>query len=419
LKVFVNTLKQDEAIDLLSASAREILLYGGARSGKTAILVKAMIIRACKTRSRHVILRLNFNHVIRTIFHETFPKVLELAFPDIKVKYNKTLYYCSFKNGSEIFFGGLDDKERTEKILGSEYSTIYFNESSQIPYASIQIAKTRLAEKNSLTKKIYYDANPPTKSHWLYPLFMKKLDPIDNIPIYDPENYESLLMNPMHNLENIDADYLKLLEAMPEKERNRFLSGLFADESDGQVYYSFRREVHVKPLTREPGTLFIFEDFNVDPGTAIIAQFINNKICCLDEVFLPNSDTYKMVDEFNKKNCKGASIIPDSTGRSRKTSGKSDFVILEDGGYRVLDTRNPFVGDRVNNVNRLFQASEIIIDPKCKKLINDLEKVVWKNNELDQSGVNKHLTHISDSLGYGCWKLKPMILPKEQRTIQL
>jgi hypothetical protein len=199
-----------------------------------------------------------------------------------------------------------------------------------------------------------------------------------------------------------------MLQSMPEKERNRFLHGEFNDESNGQVYYSFRRDEHVKPVVRRPGTVFIGQDFNVNPMCSVIGQYIDDgKFYIFDELFLENSDTFKTCDGLKKKDLSGAVIIPDSTGRNRKTSGQSDFDILKQAGFTIESTHNPFVTDRVNNVNRLFQQNRIIIDPKCKKLINDLEKVVWKNNELDQSGSNKMLTHISDSLGYMCYKLSP------------
>lgn len=310
-------------------------------------------------------------------------------------------------NGSEIWVGGLDDAKNVEKILGNEYSTVYFNECSQIDYRSIQIAKTRLAEKNSLKKKVFYDENPPTKSHWSYWLFERKIDPIDQVPLEDSDNYASLLMNPQDNIKNIDEDYLKLLAKMPEKERNRFMLGLFNDETDGAVYYSFNREKHVQNVPRDPGTVFIGMDFNVDPMTAVAFQYFDNTFYVFDEIYLNNSDTYKMARALKDKGLGGGKIIPDSTGANRKTSGQSDFQILKEAGFAIESTRNPFVSDRVNNVNRLLEANRIVIDPKCKKLINDLERVSWKNNELDQSGANKHLTHISDCLGYGCWRLDP------------
>jgi PBSX family phage terminase large subunit len=405
---FKKTDKQKEAIRLLANDSKFTALLGGSRSGKTFILLYAMIIRASKVRSRHLIVRQNFNHIKRSIALDTFPKVLRTAFPKLRPVQNKTDLFYTLNNGSEIYLAGLDDGKRVEKILGTEYSTIWFNEASQIDYASTQVAITRLAEKNDLKKKIWYDFNPPNKTHWSYWLFQKKLDPVEEVTLQDPENYQSLLMNPNDNLENIDQDYLNLLSKMPEKERNRFLLGLFNDESDGVVYYSFKREEHVAPVTKTNGTLFVGMDFNVDPMTAVIFQFIDNKIMVHDEIYLNNSDTYKMSAALKAKGLGGATIFPDSTGVNRKTSGMSDFQILKEAGFKIESTRNPFVFDRVNNVNRLFQANKIVIDPKCRKLINDLEKVSWKDNKLDQSGPNKHLTHISDCLGYACWALDPI-----------
>lgn len=402
---FKKTQKQIEAIKLLAGNAKNIMLYGGSRSGKTLILCYAMIVRASKVKSRHAILRQRFNHAKRSIWLDTLKKVNSIAFPDLKPKLNNTDLYLTLANGSEIWVGGLDDEKNVEKILGNEYSTIYFNECSQIEYSSVQIARTRLAEKNELKKKTYYDQNPPTKSHWSYWLFEKHIDPIDEAPLPNPEDYASLLMNPQDNIENIDEEYLNLLSKMPEKDKNRFLLGLYNDESDGQVYYAFKREDHVKPVEKDFGTIFIGMDFNVDPMTATVMQYIDKTFYVFDEVYLNNSDTYKMAEALKAKGYAGAKIIPDSTGANRKTSGASDFQILKEYGFTIVHTRNPFVTDRVNNVNRLLSNNKIIIDPKCKKLINDLEKVSWKDNKLDQSGDNKHLTHISDSLGYACWSL--------------
>lgn len=358
-------------------------------------------------------MRQNFNHAKRSIWRDTLPKVLRLAFPDLRVKWNNTDFFISFSNGSEIWIGGLDDKDRVEKILGTEYSTMWFNECSQMDYSSVQLARTRLAEKNDLIKRTYYDQNPPKKNHWSYWLFERKIDPIEEVPVSDPDNYVTMLMNPNDNIENIDEDYLKMLEKMPEKERNRFLHGLYNDESDGQVYYSFRRDEHVKETKIIPGTIFSGHDFNVNPMTAVIAQVYDGKFFIHDELWLENSDTYRMCDEMKKKGYKGTRAIPDSTGRNRKTSGQTDFKIMQEAGMTIESTHNPFVTDRVNNVNRLFQAGKIIINPKCKKLINDLEKVSWKNNDID-SGPDKMLGHITDCLGYICWKLDPFNKISEQ-----
>lgn len=402
---FKLTAKQLEALKLFISDSKNIMLYGGSRSGKTFFTVWAIFTRASLHKSRHVILRDKFNHAKRSLWLDTIPKVLALGFPKLGAMPNNSDHYYKLPNGSEVWIGGLDSKERTEKILGTEYSTMYFNETSQIDYNSISLARTRLAEKTPLVKKTYYDSNPPTKSSWQYWLFEKKLNPQDDEPLEDPDDYTSMLMNPNDNMDNIDEGYLKLLAAMPKAERDRFLYGLYSDESDGQVYYEFRRDSHVGEFKDRPGTKFIGADFNVNPHCSLVLQFINNQIQVIDEWYLPNSDTPKAVFEWSKS-YKGARIIPDSTGRNRKTSGQSDFDIIREAGFIIESTHNPFVKDRVNNLNKALKDGRILIHPRCKKLINDLEKVQWKNNDLDQK-TDPGLTHISDALGYACYKLLP------------
>ena len=407
--VFKLTAKQDESLDYFTEhKIKNLMLYGGSRAAKTFIIIYIIFLRAAKVKSRHAIMRDKFNHAKRSIFLDTIPKMLAIAMPHLQAKENRSDWYYTLPNGSEIWVGGLDSKERTEKILGTEYSTMFFNETSQIDYSSVQIARTRLAEKNSLVKKCFYDSNPPPKTSWQYYVFEKKLDPVDNEPLENPEEYASFLMNPIDNLENIDDEYIKILKSMPEAEKNRFLYGLYSDESDGQAYYEFDRERHVKPVKQVPGTVFIWSDFNVDPHASAAFQFIDGKIKVFKEFFLRNSDTPKAVSAWEKAGLKGAIVIPDSTGKNRKTSGQSDFDIIKEAGFQIKSSHNPFVKDRVNNVNRCFKADLIEIDPCCKKTINDCEKVSWKDNKLDQK-TDPMLTHMSDGLGYTCHNLLPQV----------
>lgn len=389
------------------------------RSGKTFILVYALFVRACKEKSRHLVLRHTFSSAKRTLWMDTFIKVHKICFPHLKLKKNNTDYVVFFPNGSEIHLAGLDTGERVEKLLGLELSTIYVNEASQVDYSSIMMVKTRLAEKNNLKKKIYFDFNPPSKAHWSYYLFIKKLDPIDEVPLPDPENYQSMKINPKENLENIDEEYIKMLERMPEKDRIRFLEGDFIDHSDGVVYYAFDADKHVQSVDRSPGTTYLGLDFNINPFCGVVFQYINNKFEVFDELYLENADTHRAMTVLKEKGYKGLMVCPDSTGASRKTSGMTDYDIIESFGHQIMNVRNPFVMDRVNNANRLFASDRVIIDPKCRKLINDLQKVVWKDNKLDQRGANKMLTHISDALGYGLWRLDPFGVTRKSKTYQL
>ncbi len=243
---FVLTNKQAEAIDLISSEAMHILLYGGSRSTKTFTFVRSTVIRALGCPySRHLLARFRFNSVKKSIMLDTFPKVMKLCWPGLYWKPNNVDFYATFPNGSEIWFGGLDDKERAEKILGNEYATILLNECSQISYNNRLLLLTRLAQKcpyevdglvRHLRLKMYYDENPPNKGHWSHKLFIDKKDPVTRLELKDPHNYKSLLMNPADNKENLLPEYLATLDGMPKRQRDRFYLGKFADDSDNALW---------------------------------------------------------------------------------------------------------------------------------------------------------------------------------------
>lgn len=233
---FKLTPKQVEANKLLGSDAMHFLLYGGARSGKTFPIVRAICVRAIKTESRHAMLRFRFNHIKESIVLDTFPKVMKLCFPQVTYDLNKSDWYAKLPNGSEIWFGGLDDKDRTDKILGKEYASIFFNEVSQIPYGSIETALTRLAQKSGLPLRAYYDENPPDKNHWSYKKFIQKVDPISNNRLTDPGNYLFMQMRPEDNLDNLAPEFISSLKNLSGRRRKRFLDGEFADANPNALW---------------------------------------------------------------------------------------------------------------------------------------------------------------------------------------
>lgn len=231
--------KQNRAWEILASDARHIMLFGGARSGKTFLIVRAILLRAMAHKSRHAIFRFRFNHVKSSIAYDTLPKVMELCLPGVAQHshLDKVEWRYILPNGSEIWFGGLDDKERTEKILGNEFVTLYLNECSQIPWASRVTAVTRLAQKvEGLRLKAYYDCNPPSEGHWTHRLFITKRSPDTKLPIRDPDSYASCQINPADNKENLPPEFLKELEALPARQRARFYLGQWGSAAESALW---------------------------------------------------------------------------------------------------------------------------------------------------------------------------------------
>jgi hypothetical protein len=216
-------------------------------SGKTFLFVRAIVTRAAMApRSRHLIARFRGNAVRASIGLDTLPKVLEICFPKLKLKEHRQDGFWELPNGSQIWMGGLNEKESAEKILGNEYATILLNECSQIPYTSVLIARTRLAQvvkaytedkgEFILPQRAYYDLNPVGTKHWSNIEFVRKTDPESGEPLMDPEDYVFDTLNPIDNAKNLDPKTIRALQSLPPRQRRRFWEGQYGTEIDGALW---------------------------------------------------------------------------------------------------------------------------------------------------------------------------------------
>ena len=232
---------------MIGGGAKHVMLFGGSRSGKTFLITRCVTVRALAApNSRHAIFRYRFNAVKSAVMFDTFPKVMRIAYPGVQYDILKQDGLAKFENGSELWFAGLDDKERVEKILGMEFVTIGFNECSQIPWESRNVAVTRLAQQVNvdvegmpsapMPPKAFYDCNPPLKSHWAYKVFILKQSPDTKLELPDADDYASFKLNPADNAANISAGYIATLQGLAPRLRKRFLDGEFGDATPGALF---------------------------------------------------------------------------------------------------------------------------------------------------------------------------------------
>lgn len=245
--MFELTAKQQEAQHVCAGDATYAMLFGGSRSGKTFLLTRNVVMRALKApNSRHAIFRFRLNHLKASVFLDTLPSVMRKAFKGVEYTQHTQDMYVSLPNGSQIWLAGLDDKDRVERILGMEFSTVYFNECSQIPWPSVNVALTRLAQRamqdiegrgpSPLKLRAFFDCNPPPKTHWTYRVFIEKRDPETRELLKRPEDYAAFRINPVDNTANLSPEYIQTLESLPARMRARFLEGKFADANPNALF---------------------------------------------------------------------------------------------------------------------------------------------------------------------------------------
>lgn len=233
---FKKTVKQIEAVRLMSRFI-EVLLEGGSRSGKTFIAIYAIIVRSLKYQgSMHLVVRFHAVDILASLWSQTFPKVVKIAFPGLMFETNEKKLCITFPNGSQIWFSGTDDKDRIEKLLGQEWDTIYMNEGSQFPHSTYELLKTRLNPRTGIKPLFIIDYNPPSKKHWGFMIFHLGVNPETKQPLSHPERYAKLQMNPFDNKENLSEGYIETLESMSEKKQRRFLKGEYSDDTERALW---------------------------------------------------------------------------------------------------------------------------------------------------------------------------------------
>jgi len=212
----------------------------------------------------------------------------------------------------------------------------------------------------------------------------------------------------------------------------------------------------VEPCEYDPRTeLHVAFDFNVSPGVAIICQErrytgsnphvdrSEDVTMVIDEIWIEqNSNTRKVCAELLRRYSGHEGevwIYADASGGAGHTSQVegSDLDLIRKildpvfGGRDVQMTggkvlhvpsrlvvdvpaANPPVRARINSVNARLRAVDgtirTRIDPRCKRLVRDMEGVQYKkgSSDLDKAGA-PDLSHISDAFGYMIHRRHPLV----------
>ena len=224
----------------ISGPAKHILAFGGARSGKTFEILNNICAMAAAVGGRYAIFRQRFNTVRTAVFLASLPEVLKTCFPTVRATLFRggDLYYFFPNTGAEIWGLGLDDADRVDKVLGKEFTAIYFNECSEISYHAVETAITRCSQRTPGIRrnKVLYDCKPPYKTHWAHRLFIEKINPVTRQPLERPTNYVWVKLNPADNESNLPQGYLDELKTLSPEKQKRFLYGDWQDENPNALW---------------------------------------------------------------------------------------------------------------------------------------------------------------------------------------
>ena len=374
------------------------LLYGGARSGKTFLLVCAVILRAIRyPGSRHLIARLRYSHVRASIWLDTLPAAVKFLGLEKVCQWREADHYLEISiagaGKSQIWVDGLDDRERIDKILGREYLTIYLNEVSQISYSTVTTVLTRLAQNlPGATPKLFADENPPSKFHWSNKMYLQHIDPETGDPV---EGLGVLQMNPEHNAENLPEGYIEnILKKLPPHKRLRFLDGEFGD-TEGVIFRDWD-VIDAIPESvknnRDPRYGLDF-GFSVDPAALVELYLVGDDLYVHELIYQTGLTNQMLVAE-----CQRLGVTTDITADSAEPKSIEELRIagLDIGGA----AKGP---DSVRQGIDWLLSKKIHVTRASVSIQAELENYCWKENKEGKPlpAPVDDWNHIIDAIRYG------------------
>lgn len=294
--------------------------------------------------------------------------------------------------------------ENYEAIRGIEIGWGLVDEAAFVKVEAIKVLQGRLRHKAGPWKFLYISS--PNGYNFMYDMFgdyqKKKGD----------EKYTLVKARTKDNVFLPEGYYKSLVDSYGGEDSllaKQELFGEFVNMHSGAIYWGFKRDIHVKDnLTLDPRyPVYVGVDFNIDEMNAVLMQYIGGTLYVVERVHLTDlgANTYDMAKHLveNYSNKYDLRIIPDSTGKARKTtnqSSASDIEILRLHGLVVEKTKNPFIRDRQNSVNIQFRKNALVINSKLTDLIKEVETLASR----DKEGL---VSHAAVGMGYVVWFLVP------------
>lgn len=414
-----------------ASRARFNIVPAGRRSGKTELLKRKTVLRAMAPPKYGGSLFADPKYFLAA---PTRDQAKRIFWNDVKLMVPKHLqsrppsesHLCVYLvNGAEIHVLGMDKPERIE---GTPWDGGGLDEYGNMKKETWpEHVRPALSDRNGWCDMI---GVPEGRNHY-YKEYKKAISDVSGIrrafhwisaDILPPSEIEEA----KHDLDELT--YLQEYEAS-------FIN------FTGRAYWPFEETTHTRHLfkkydPRQP--LILCYDFNVAPGCAAIGQEMRVKhqststwsTAWIGEVWIPRgSNTILITDRIIRDwgDHKGdIYVYGDATGGAGGTAKVegSDWELIRRklythyGAERVylkVPKANPRERNRINSVNSRLQSLSgevrMFADPaKCPNIIEDFEGTVTVeggSGELDKKS-NSERTHLTDAIGYYCWKEYPV-----------
>lgn len=382
--------------DFIFSEAIHPAMVAGYGAGKSQAAVIRIALLALKYKG------LSFGFVeptydlIRLIAFPRFEEILDSW--GVKYNLNKADAIIKLDNGSQIIFRSADSPER---LVGFEVSDAVIDEADTLRIDQARTVWTKMLgrireRKPDNSPNTLAAVSTPEGFGFMYEMWGKE----------KREGYE-LIKAPTSSNPYLPDGYIAQLQATYSgSQLSAYLDGNFVNLNAGSVYHEFDRNLNATNQTiMADDVLHIGLDFNVANMSAVVHVVRGDNVHAVNEI-TGVFDTPTMGRILKEKyQAHRILIYPDASGNARKSNNasESDHSILRSFGFQVLvNSRNPFVKDRVLSVNAMInnqgERRYFVNAQYCPSLAESLEKQSYdKNGEPDKkSGFD----HVVDATGY-------------------
>ena len=415
------TKKQEKFI---KSDAFETLFGGAAGGGKSyGQLIDSLLYALKYPKSKQIIFRSTFADLEKSLIRVS----LDL-YPLSIADYNSSKHTWKFNNGSIIDFGYIQYEKDVYQYQSAEYDVIRFDELTHFTEFMYTYMISRCRGANTYPKRIKSSTNPGGVGHaWVKERFIDIGEPnvIHNCKLETGEEVTrifipSLVTDNKFMLE-YDPDYIKRLDALPEKERKALKYGDW-DIYDGMFFPEFKRSVHVIEPFKIPDNWnrYIAMDYGLDMFAVLfVAIDTKGKAYIYNEIHKSNlivSEAVQTLKSYMRQNkYKYIYAPPDLWNRNRDT-GKSTAELFWEGGIDLTKASNNRIAGWLNvkewlrikkvrheQTGELYEDSDLKIFSNCLNLIKYLPQLQHDEKDPNDVATEPHEpTHITDALRYFC-----------------
>ena len=371
---------------LLDYKHRYEVYYGGAGSGKSVFVCQKLLVKACMSKRKVLIIRKYGTTLKDSVFQLVVDMLKKWGLYDPKM-INHSTYTITLPNGSIFLFKGLDDSEKIKSIV--DVTDIWVEEATELAEDEYEQLDLRLRAMSG-DLQLIVSFNPVSKVNWVFKRWFGEHKTVDNTMIlhttykhnrFLPESYVSAL----EKKAKTNYTYYKI-----------YALGEFCT-LDKLVFCNW--SVEDFDYTKLKGELIIGLDFGfVNDTSALVASILDESS---KKIYV-----FREWGEKGKTNQELADVI--------KALGFSKSIIVADAAEQksIEEIKRCGVGkirackkgpDSIIHGIQKLQNYELVVHPSCDAIKVEFENYSWQKDKATGLYINKPIdafNHYIDALRY-------------------